>query len=72
MAFCDYCECDDCTYGNDRISHAKTSDNDWICDICYTYDLCTSTGPLRNKNGPCKNKDCIHRPVLITKWIDFK
>ena len=66
--FCDYCSCDDCKYGSYFISHAKTLDGKQICDVCYTYDLCTS-GPNRNSNGPCKEKNCIHRPKLISDWI---
>lgn len=67
--FCDFCSCDDCKYGNSIyvLHHAKTQDNKWICDICFEYDLCTS-GPNRNSNGPCKEKNCDHRPKLISDW----
>ena len=69
MNFCDFCDCDDCKYGNGIVStnHAQTSDGRWICDICYTYDMCTS-GPNRNPKGPCDNKNCEHRPKIISSW----
>lgn len=69
--FCDFCECEECKYGIDRLYHAQTADGSWICDVCYTYDLCTS-GPLRNPQGPCDNKDCSHRPRIVSDWIKFK
>lgn len=68
MAYCDFCTCRDCQFGTKYLSHAQTSDGRWICDVCYTYDLCTS-GPTRNKNGPCEDKNCHHRPKLITGWM---
>ena len=72
MAFCDFCDCNDCRYGTKYLSHAQTSDGKWICDVCYTYDLCTADGPNRNWSGPCKNKDCQHRPTLVGEWIVAK
>lgn len=39
-----------------------------ICEICYGYDLCMADGPNRNPDGPCKDKDCIHRPKLVGEW----
>lgn len=71
MAFCDFCTCKDCQFGNNRLYHAKTNVNTWICDVCYSYDQCT-TGPNRNLNGPCKQKDCIHRPKLISDWLPYE
>jgi hypothetical protein len=68
--FCDNCKCLDCQHGTKYLSHAQTSNNDWICDVCYTYDLCTS-GPNRNPNGPCDEKNCSHRPTLISDWIPY-
>jgi hypothetical protein len=62
--FCDYCNCDDCKYGADLISHAQTSDGDWICDVCYHYDVCPG--------HPCDNKDCEHRPDLVSGWMPKK
>lgn len=67
--FCDFCDCDECKFGADYdwFLHAQTNEPDkWICSTCYTYDLCTS-GPNR-ANHPCENKECIHRPKLVTKW----
>lgn len=71
MIYCNYCDCNGCKYGNMddvKLYHAKTFNNDWICNVCYKYDLCTS-GPLRNKNGPCENDECIHRPKIISNWV---
>lgn len=49
--------------------HAQTVDGRWICNTCFTYDLCTS-GPDRNNDGPCKDKLCRHRPRLKdSKWM---
>lgn len=69
--FCDYCDCSDCQEGTKYLSHAQTSNNDWICDVCYLYDVCTADGPNRNWNGPCEDTNCIHRPLLISEWIKF-
>lgn len=71
IAFCNNCKCKDCQFGTDRLYHAQTANGDWICDVCYTYDVCTS-GPNRNPNGPCKRKDCKHRPKLVSKWLQYK
>ena len=74
-AFCDFCKCEQCRNGGHiggvPIHHAQCSDGQWICEICYTYDVCTS-GPNRSSNGPCKDKDCKHRPKLVSRWIPFK
>lgn len=70
MSFCDYCDCEDCINGTERLYHAKTKDGSWICDVCYTYDVCMD-GPDRNANGPCTEKHCKHRPILISDWIEF-
>lgn len=69
--FCDFCTCKDCKEGRKGLSHAEIKDNKWICDICYYYDVCTN-GPDRNKEGPCGDKICKHRPILIGNWILFK
>lgn len=70
--FCDYCTCNSCQYGDKYIHHAQTDSGKWICDVCYTYDLCTADGPNRNKNGPCDNNDCIHRPKITSKWTKYE
>lgn len=70
MRFCDFCLCSQCAQGDIWLSHAQTEDGRWICDVCYTYDLCTS-GPNRNPSGPCEDPNCIHRPKLVTDWIKF-
>ena len=76
MNFCDFCPCEECRNGVDGLSHAQTKEGKWICDICYTYDVCTS-GPNRSRHGPCEteygtlNPNCVHRPILVTGWIDW-
>lgn len=70
MAFCDYCSCSDCMLGKSYLSHAQTENNKWICDVCYSYDVCMNkqreeTG---THNGPCSIENCNHRPKLITSW----
>ena len=68
MAFCDFCSCDDCKFGATDLYHAECIDGRWICDICFTYDLCTS--PKFKCSVPCENKECEHRPKLKTKeWL---
>lgn len=73
MNFCDFCSCEDCITGDCKheIFHAKTSDDKFICDVCYTYDVCTS-GSNRSLNGPCEDKECIHRPKIISEWLSNK
>lgn len=70
--FCDYCKCKNCQEGCDWLSHAQTDNGTWICDVCYAYDLCMSPGSNRNWKGPCDNKDCEHRPKIISKWIKYE
>ena len=71
MVFCNFCDCETCQNGASYLSHALCDDGRWICDVCYTYDLCTS-GPNRNPSGPCEEEHCSHRPKLISDWISFK
>ena len=69
MAYCDFCTCDDCQNGNDRLTHAETDSNQWICDICYCYSVCIDA--KRNQpinDGPCKDKNCHHRPKLVSEF----
>ncbi len=70
MNFCDFCTCDQCKFGEKNLYHAKTTSGKWICDICFSYDVCTS-GPNRNPNGPCESDTCKHRPRLISGWKEF-
>ena len=75
--FCDFCDCEDCRDGSELLYHASTTDNKWICDVCWTYDLCTSNnnpfGVDRNPDGPCpSNVECRHRPRLSGPWIKGK
>jgi hypothetical protein len=62
--YCNYCSCDDCKYGwaTTYMKHAPTEDGKWICDVCYTYDVCPS-GPCEDENG--KSICCEHRPKLV-------
>jgi len=69
--FCDYCDCNDCRNGTDMLHHAMTSNDEWICDVCYLYDLCTS-GPNRSPDGPCREKECVHRPKIVSTWTKLK
>lgn len=71
MIFCNFCECEDCQKGSKLLSHAETKDGKWICDVCYYYDMCTN-GPERNPEGPCKEKICKHRPILVGHWLKFE
>ena len=68
--YCNFCKCSACKYGwiDHKTYHAPTSAGGHICDVCYAYDVCTS-GPNRNPEGPCENKDCEHRPKLIGPFI---
>lgn len=70
MAFCEYCPCDDCRKGLKGMYHAQTADGRFVCEICFTYDLC------ENNEGkiiePCKDSQCEHRPVLVGGWEEFK
>lgn len=78
MAFCDYCPCEDCKKGAAYVSHAKTADGLWICDICYLYDVCASvmkrdgTSRPGGSTAPCDDKNCVHRPKLASEWIKGK
>lgn len=67
MAFCDFCTCGNCEHGAPWLSHAPTADGRWICDICYRYDVCTSTGPCENEDGSII--ECEHRPKLVGEWV---
>lgn len=68
MAFCDFCECEDCANGTDDLHHAECIDGRWICDVCFLYDCCTRD-PIIRRN-PCENHECDHRPKLKTKkWL---
>jgi len=65
MNYCNYCPCADCKHGTKHIRHAKTINGDWICDVCYTYEVCLDAG----MSEPCPSKiKCIHRPILISEW----
>ena len=68
MAYCDFCKCSDCQNGTPYIVHAQTSDNRWICDVCYDYEICQKFEE-RKGLGPCDDKNCVHRPKLISEWI---
>lgn len=69
--FCNFCKCLNCRDGAPWLSHAPTEGGFWICDVCFTYDLCTS-GPNRNPYGPCEEDECEHRPRLVGPWQKWK
>lgn len=71
MTFCDYCNCNDCKNGIKGLFHAATKDGDWICEICYEYDLCASA-KCDPCSGACATNECGHRPQIISKWIEGK
>ena len=74
-AFCNYCSCEECITGISDyggLKHAKTDNDDWICNVCYHYDLCTADGPNRNISGPCEDLGCEHRPKLTSDWENGK
>jgi hypothetical protein len=65
MNYCNYCPCEDCKNGRKDLSHAKTIDGSWICDVCYTYEVCLDAGAI----APCPSKvKCEHRPKLVGEW----
>jgi hypothetical protein len=73
MAFCDNCKCSDCQNGTEYISHAQTADGSWICDVCYTYDLCTASDAVKvDCDVPCEDRNCIHRPKIVSEWTKSK
>jgi hypothetical protein len=76
MAYCDFCECSDCKNGAKWLTHAKTLDGKWICDICWRYDVCvTEKRKSGLYEGPCEDLNrkpivnCSHRPKLSTKFF---
>lgn len=74
VAFCGFCGCQSCLKGYPREEHAPTADGRWICGTCWTYDVCTSTRPgdEPNRNGPCEEPECKHRPKLTGPWEKFE
>jgi hypothetical protein len=70
--FCDFCKCDGCKNGEWYLSHAETEDHRWICDVCFSYELCLDArGEDLSIDAPCKDKGCIHRPKIISEWINY-
>ena len=70
MNFCDFCPCEECRTGGPSwhmLEHALTSDGRWICDVCYLYSVCLKS-PERKGKGPCKERDCVHRPKIVGMW----
>jgi hypothetical protein len=67
MAFCDYCSCSACLSCNDdNLTHAETEDGRFICHTCFTYNReC-----IKEIGEPCSNKNCHHRPVLISGFYN--
>lgn len=73
MNFCDYCSCDTCKNGEYYLAHARTVDGKYICDVCYWFDICRREPFTRKRHQgePCENKNCEHRPKLISKWTKY-
>lgn len=69
--FCDFCPCSDCKNGASYVSHAKTSTGRWICDVCFLYDICASVTKGK-QSAPCEDKNCVHRPKIVSKWTKGK
>lgn len=75
-AFCDYCNCPDCLEGCAHgMTHARTVDGKWICDVCWRYDVCVNAKRKLNPSqfGPCEDEwghavECEHRPKLAGEW----
>ena len=79
MAFCDFCQCENCQHGTEDgkpchwLSHAPTADGRWICDVCWQYDVCDEHNG-KPYYGPCEDEhgkpiaDCPHRPKLVGPW----
>lgn len=73
MSFCNYCLCQTCQNGRGGLTHALTSDQKWICDVCYYYEVCLDRCEIKHGNKPrhepCKySEECESRPKLIGKW----
>ena len=67
--YCDFCDCKDCQNGTEMISHAQTASGNWICDVCYTYEVCLDAKTDKCEKAPCSaNEYCKHRPILIGPW----
>ena len=71
--FCNFCKCSDCINGSKFLRHAQTTKNKWICDVCYHYDVCIDAKRKEGKReGPCDDKNCVHRPKLKSGWEKMK
>lgn len=71
MAFCDYCDCEECREGTPYLQHAHVSDacgGGWICEVCFNYSVCLAA-PARRGKGPCEDRNCVHRPEIAGPWI---
>lgn len=84
--YCDFCKCHMCQTGEVQyyncdgelvnletipvLYHAQTVDGKWICETCYTYDLCAKNNSDPCK-GLCKEYKCNHRPILINNEWTF-
>lgn len=72
MNFCDYCDCENCKEGWPsyiKVKHAFTDEDKWICDVCYCYEMCKRKHDVSVPyNGPCDDKNCVHRPKIVSEW----
>jgi hypothetical protein len=83
VAFCDFCDCQDCRLGRPGLTHAPTKDGRHICDICWRYTVCCAAkrreGVKRGTTGagPCEQEvdgkivptACSHRPELVGPFV---
>jgi len=64
--FCNYCDCKGCKEGESVLSHGQTDRGDWICDVCYAYEVCLDYG-----HQPCSKSNCPAKPTMTGKWESY-
>lgn len=67
--FCSYCRCEDCATGHENLTHAKTVNGDWICDVCWRYEVCVDACGSPCEDEKLRPVDCEHRPKLVSEWV---
>ena len=65
--FCDFCPCLRCQTGDAWLTHAQTEGGRWICNICYSNNVCANIPQCIDEDG--KPIPCTHTPKLTTDWI---
>ena len=66
--FCHYCECMGCINGASYLTHALTIHDDFICDVCYDFELCINANRKFGIFSSECNEKCAHRPLLLTDF----